>query len=233
MYIIIRPLLNARFAHNPSDWAGDRIICVGEYGIEGDLPLGVLTPCELVEYNLPEQLGASSYGEGWERAKILYYVPEVAVGWMRNDPEANRWDKDIRDDTLLRMFSTTAFTDLSEPTSSTPEPTSGILVVRNLTKRQYIRGDLIIATAGDPLFEMDKYLGEIAFFAMMWSNDHPYYDVPDEMEERLAHGCWAGDRIDLARVEKDVFGELGELAEWTDMTAAFVEIASAVLANNP
>jgi len=177
MYVILRPLLNARFAHHPSDWAGDRIICVGEYGIEGDLPPGALTASELVEYNLPEQLGASSYGEGWERAKILYYVPEVAVGWVRHNLETNRWEQDIRDDTLLRMFSRTAFTGLSEPTSSTPEPTSGILVVRNLKKRQYIRGDLIIAKSGDPLFEMNKYPGEIAFFVMMWSNDHPYYDV--------------------------------------------------------
>jgi len=90
-------------------------------------------------------------------------------------------------------------------------------VVRNLTKHQYIRGDVAESKTTEPPFNespfttMVELLGKIAFHAMMWA-DYRAFRVPPEMEEQLARGCWAGDRIDLARVNDDAFEGVGELA---------------------
>jgi len=131
------------------------------------------------------------------------------------------------------MFKAAAFTPpIRYSFYSEPESPPGILVVRNLTKREYIRGDVAKSKTTEPPFNespfttMVEFLGEIALYAMMWA-DYGAFHVPAEMEEQLARGCWAGDRIDLTGVSDDAFEGLGELTEWKDMKEAFVDVAFA------
>ena len=104
--------------------------------------------------------------------------------------------------------------------------------IHNLAKRQCIRGDVAMSKTHNPPFNrhpfttMAQCLGEIAFYAMMWPN-YPAFRVTPGMKDELARGRWAGECIDLARVNSEAFDRSGELAEWKDMTEVFVEVAFA------
>jgi len=240
LYDILRPLLNKCLAQHPRDWVGDRIICVSDDGGNCRVPRGRFTASELVEYDLLEEADPGEKEEGRTSPSvvpykygdnILYDTPDHAEGWFKS-VQADVWDDKMADTQLVRMFKEVAVTSPASKRNAESETPHYILVVLNRTKREYIRGDIAEAKANDPPFnrrpftKMAKYVGEIAFYAVMWS-DYAAFDVPPDMEDELARGRWAGDRIYLSSANDVDFHGLGKYAKWKDMTDRFVDIAFA------
>jgi len=220
---IVRSLPNAQLPQPPMDWSGDRIICAGDSADVGDLlPPGVFTPSELAEYELPGQHQAEEDDDDWTTIhKTLSSVPHYAIGWAAGKCWGDEWDDEHRDYKHSQFFSETAFKDtFRKSRSEDPEPSNGILVVRNLTKHQYIRGDIVISKPQDPPFNRGPYTfvaqfpGEMAFYSMIWSSDTSFHNPP-ETSEMTIRGRWAGHRVDLVTVGEDAFDGLGELAGTT------------------
>ena len=111
-------------------------------------------------------------------------------------------------------------------------------MVRNLKKQEYIRGDVAEDRAcqspyedNDIIEEAARDLGEVAFYAMMWSTYPAFYwrDQPAELKKVLYRGSWVGHRIDVAYVREDELSV--DLESWTDVTNLFVDVAFGVLSS--
>ena len=250
VYAIVRPRLNKKLAHGYKSWAGDRLICVGDNGYIGDLPSNVLSQAEIDEYGLSIESTKEEKSDDSNR-NILYYTPDAADGWFDAHSRADDWEEALIvprskiayeergnciDRPLLNLFNYTSNTKRAPRQPIDPD---SILVVRNLTKREYIRGDVAEDRACQPPYndndtiEQAAYeLGEVAFYAMMWST-YPAFrwrDQPAELKDVLYRGSWAGHRIDVVYVEEDKFAV--ELDGWTDVTGAFLDVAFGVLSGS-
>lgn len=189
MYDILRPLINARFKCHPMKCEGVHITRISDDIINaGDLPLGLLAPSELAEYDLPDQPDLDAEGiktfttnEGDERDKVLYRVPGYATGWHKRNRHGDDWKDFNRAYIRHRILSNIAVTYLFEEATPVSEPSCGsILVVCDFKKCQYIRSDVAASKSQDPPFDespcqlLAENPGEIAFYAMMWSDYGPF-----------------------------------------------------------
>jgi len=253
IYEVVRPRLNKKLTQSPKNWAGDRIICVSYEGVQGDLPPDVFTEAEIIEYHQSEDSRNSVQETEDENPINLYYAPDTAEGWIDADSKADNWNDAVvvprgavpydppfaryhsTDEALVHLFERTAFTPLVPSKiadiCSITEPSS-IQVLRSLTKREYIRRDVIESKAQEPRYvddlifkTMARKLGEVAFHVMQWSLGQAYSwdDAPDEFKDVLHRGRWAGHRLDLAYIQEDVFDE--ELKGWIDVTNLLSDIA--------
>lgn len=95
-----------------------------------------------------------------------------------------------------------------------PEP---IMILRNLTKRQYIRSDMFAVTGNDSVWGF----GRAILSRICWSTDS---STSMRYEGKIHRGVWAGDRFDIIRM-CEFTNEFGKTrkelvsAGWEDVTS--------------
>jgi hypothetical protein len=193
-------------------WAGHRLICVGDYLKNEDIPHGLLTSEEQEELNrgvleedeyYPESAELSMY----TLADIRFPVPKrkkprddfsFYLGF-RSRVRTMRINWDVFTD-IVKWLDDKSNIDRSKPDKGDDHE----LILRNLTKRQYVRQNFT-STA----------LGTVLLARICWSSDPSCAMGYDGHE--LTRGVWAGDRFDITtldRLEEDV----STPGVWTDVS---------------
>ncbi|EED85161.1 predicted protein [Postia placenta Mad-698-R] len=175
-----------------SSWAGDRIVCLGDYMTDDDLPPGMISQDELKSLYAaanPKDDDLSIYD-----VAINNFAPVSLEGqrWSHHlhyNPSTNSCLRDYsrHRDYLFRMSPNYA--------SSTPEEDKWSLC--NLTKHEYVRADIIAMKLGvgmrGPFIEGRLFRLEQIFFSLIcWSSDE---STSMRYQADLHRGAWAGDRI--------------------------------------
>ncbi|KAG5635142.1 hypothetical protein H0H81_012293 [Sphagnurus paluster] len=223
-------------------WAGDRLICIGDYAQMDDLPPGMLTDeereyladrCEhpaddneqltddcasrendhdADETSLWEKLGSlqlrhpksairqirindpnSSRYSDW--GLYLFYMTKRAMSIMGKDTKMGLLDDGDREalSELLTIDRKTLYTHASDwyPTHA----------LRNLTKKEYVRGDAIERVRREPDARAQR-LDNLSFNHILaarftWSSDP---SLSMSYEGPLHRGVWAGHRFDVVEI---------------------------------
>lgn len=155
-----------------TDWAGDRITCIGDYVDMGDYPIGMLTQDELDE------------------------MVELEV-------------------TLYRMARTELYDTVNSPREHSRQPFSSPDVLRNLSKREYVRSDVVD-------------LGDVGMSRLCWTSDSQSRAKGAQYD--FCRGNWAGDRLDIVSLAS-VLREVDEGDPWTDVSEASQKLLSEVFAS--
>ncbi|KAG6918255.1 hypothetical protein DXG01_015629 [Tephrocybe rancida] len=222
-------------------WAGHRLVCLGDYADLDDLPKDMMTPSE-VKY-IRDFLGEDeddSYGcsmfDGIRalqqynlQVSFTFLDPQSLLSVMKIKSGSQLWyELDwpmersfLRSRNYKRLYLYLAFETLVQITSP-PSPKSfysGDIVLRNLTTKEYVRGDGITELWDTP---EKPWLEEIRFehalyMRTTWSSDGSLslnYDGPIQIHR----GIWAGNRFDVSGI-KTVRDENGSSVDgWKDVT---------------
>jgi len=151
-------------------WAGDRIVCLGDYATDWPESLrGVPN----LDFANPEDEDAFMQGQYTERC---FNISERDVAFGYNAGEAY--------------------------------PKNRVCVLRNLSKKEYVRSDRIPIQVGDSDLEYRQNakvtdfpgLAFILISRICWSSD-PSISMSYDKGDELVRGIWAGDRIDFSIFE--------------------------------
>ncbi|KAJ7162920.1 hypothetical protein C8R46DRAFT_1352757 [Mycena filopes] len=198
--------ITARVA--PHSWVGDRILCVGDYLQNADIPVGILTP--------EEQNDLLWDGDDEEDGGTLYEYPFEQISFR--GPQ-------IWGDSHRRLgyhtFETMVFFKLCMLDIPEPSPPPSLVVLRNLSQQQYVRESALLALKAkhaDSGRELRRKLahvglGEILMTRICLSSDPSASLVWDGAIHR---GVWAGDRFDTVDEEEFLRGDID--GAWTDVS---------------
>ncbi|KAG8989067.1 hypothetical protein FRB94_014691 [Tulasnella sp. JGI-2019a] len=182
----VNQLLSMTAAH----WAGDRLICIGDYAKNHDMPPGVLTDEEKA---FLEDEGLNLYG-------YAGYFDEV---------HDNRWSHFLRGDTTFVYRLSSVEIDQYREIVGTANDDVEDVVLCNLSKREYLRQDAVKAH-GRARF------GNFLLSRICWSSDG---SVSMCYKGDIHRGIWAGDRFKITPINaleggvdnwKDVSDEMGK-----------------------
>ncbi|KAJ7505855.1 hypothetical protein B0H11DRAFT_1708027 [Mycena galericulata] len=206
-------------------WAGDRIICVGDYLSIEDLPANLLTPEEEEEFlmMMPED---EEYPEEDEDHR-LYSYPFDVIGRRRGRFTMHdvliyhgiyeRFAENWRSLGILRS--------LCDFEYKTPAPTESA-VLRNLSRHKYVTESALTAWREGVQAKIKAVkgvgFGDIVFSRICFSTDPSVSMAYDGDIHRVV---WAGDRFDL--VASDWLEELDNAA-WTDVSDEVLKEVEAI-----
>ncbi|KAF8990754.1 hypothetical protein BDQ17DRAFT_1433542 [Cyathus striatus] len=168
-------------------WAGDRITCMGDYTKINDLPKNLFTEEELVALGyFKKHKDVGNSGCGFWKLK------------------SGEHDASLRE-SLDKSYETVYF-EWDHP----DEDWHVKYVLRNLSKKVYIRGDgAAKGSDGQSLF------GQMLLFYICWSSDPHAMICQRTNSPDILRGLWAGDRFDLVLFD-NVKQELDK--KWKDVT---------------
>ncbi|KAJ7644690.1 hypothetical protein FB45DRAFT_1053379 [Roridomyces roridus] len=186
-------------------WAGDRIICAGEYLWNTEIPEHILTPAErqmFSDYEDPDRDRSPPYDhvlfhypwrETSDRYMILDLFDREAMKQLVTDED---WEQDWQQYQLftsfINMWCEIRDVHVDECT----------VVLRNLSRRQYVRGSTLDgwrAAMDGVIRESDK----VGFQQVILSRISVSSEGNEAMEDADAYciGAWAGDRFDFVYVD--------------------------------
>ncbi|KAL1746790.1 hypothetical protein HDZ31DRAFT_18717, partial [Schizophyllum fasciatum] len=213
---VLRRVLFEHFA--PS--AGHRLLCVGDGVKPGDYPLTL----ELSDGELQELNGTVEDEE---------YIDEECDATLYNiiptkDHVTNRGIKDALRSKIGPYLWPALYSTVSKIVPDQPCPCDTSFVLRNLSQRQYVRGEAMDEFCQKMAFGANNSrkdrprLGDAAMARICWSSDCSTslnYDGPIEVHR----GVWAGNRLDI--VPSEAF-----LADCKDDAQAWVDVSAEVIA---
>lgn len=175
-----------------SSWAGDRIVCLGDYMTDDDLPSGMISQDELKSLYAaanPKYDDRSLYDVAVNNFAPVSLDGQRWLHYFHYNPSTRSY---LRDHSRHRDY---LFRTSSNYASSSPEEDKWSLC--NLTKHEYVRADIIamnlgVATRGPFIEGRLIRLEQILFSLICWSCDE---GVNMKYEADLHRGAWAGDRI--------------------------------------
>jgi hypothetical protein len=196
-------------------WAGGRIICVGDYLENDDIPDHLLSPEEKAEFtrlddNKDEDEDGESqhytlYNYPWAESagdRAIFSVRRLFESYMLSGPLG--W----RGHSVLRSLVNTEFE------YAPPEPAPAML--RNLSRHQYVRESALVSWREAAQAEIketrDVGFGHIVLSRICFSTSGSVAMVYDGDIHR---GVWAGDRLDI--VAESEFSD-DDRSAWTDVS---------------
>ncbi|KAJ6488953.1 hypothetical protein C8R45DRAFT_1213555 [Mycena sanguinolenta] len=175
-------------------WAGDRIICVGDYLENDDIPSHILTLAEKEEFTgqRPAPDEDDDEFEYSERHYTLYSYPFCEIPYERAALNMGRF--------LIRLElpfgGCNALCPLVDLSFTTTQPTKpAMAILRNLSRHQYVRESVLArwhAHSGKTGF------GEIVLSRICCSSDP---SASMGYKGGIHRGVWAGDRFDIMSSE--------------------------------
>ncbi|KAJ7119854.1 hypothetical protein C8R44DRAFT_737598 [Mycena epipterygia] len=207
-------------------WAGDRIICVGDYLRNDDIPKNLLTPDEEQEFLGigPEKLQTAEEEDSKaedEEDNTLYGYPFDEIPrddfalWniFRASGVLERFDYNPYSDTY-RTLASLFNTEYESPASEE------LRVLRNLSRRQYVRESILLdlETRMQGKNIGDVGFGEVVLSRICCSSDG---SVSMSYDGDIHRGVWAGDRFDI--VSSEWIQGLDNEADWADVSAEVLE----------
>lgn len=200
-------LLEIRAVNWNFPWAGDRIICVGDYLRRDDLPDDVLSPEEVDEFTGLDEDGEYYY--------TLYTYPFDPIAHPRTDFTLSEVLSSTMD-RLVWLPECHVFRSLVDIKYMAPKPTQPA-VLRNVSRLQYIRESALVTWKARAQTEIketkDVGFGQIVLSRICFSTDST---VAMAYEGDIHRGVWAGDRFDIVGSEwlEGLEGAVG----WTDVS---------------
>ena len=174
-------------------WAGHRLICVGDCVENEDIPHGLLTPEEQEELNQKDEYDpnctlsiyslARNRFQHIEKKQPLHLYSFFDKFRVHGDLFEWRIGRDVFEDIAIWLD------DKSSIDTAKPDDYDHQLILRNLTKKQYVR-DNSTSTA----------LGTVLLARICWSSNPSCAMAYDEHE--LTRGVWAGDRFDITTLDR-------------------------------
>ncbi|KAF8077585.1 hypothetical protein FPV67DRAFT_1614578 [Lyophyllum atratum] len=248
-----RPILEARSEEILTySWAGNRLICAGDYAMIDDLPEGMLTEYE--KKLLDEKFGTDNTDDVWEQ---LSFVQSLQPDWHLNQKRTTLHTRHVKrlfhHFMDLRMPYRTAsknvpprmalagtrdfavLTELTVELEDTPRDlpyglsqTYESYVLRNLTTKEYIRGAAIREAWNTP--DM-PYLRALRFMHLLvlritWSQDSSL-TIAYEGPIQVHRGVWAGHRFDFCDIKTVEDGQ-GTMGDWSDVSKVVIDELVAV-----
>ncbi|KAF8059622.1 hypothetical protein FPV67DRAFT_1674905 [Lyophyllum atratum] len=245
-----RPILEARLEELLTcSWAGNRLICIGDYAVANDFPEGMLTEDEQelideefddcdagdVDTLIYEQLRfVQNLQPDWDLnqkrtifnpkgMKLLYhfmFLREKNPSPNSGRPRVGSGDgrRDVQVIERLTKVTPRAFPDRTQ----LPE-TYGSYVLRNLTTKEYIRGDAVREAWNTPNM---PYLRALRFMHLLilritWSSEMSL-SVAYEGPIQVHRGVWAGHRFDFSDIKTVQDGE-GAIGDWKDVSKVAID----------
>ncbi|KAJ7196043.1 hypothetical protein GGX14DRAFT_673692 [Mycena pura] len=195
-------------------WAGDRIVCVGDYLRNDDIPASLLSAEEREDFRVTrEENDDDSEDENGDDEERLYYYAWTELHSSKFFPR-----RDVALDKLLdRCYTTLDETVISQlcDFKSLKQPAPRVL--RNFTRQQYVRESAILDLRNENENEYDNIgFGEVVLSRICLSSD-PSTNMRYAGDIHL--GVWAGDRFDVVS------------AEWlvTDAASGWTDVSNEVL----
>ncbi|EJD54097.1 hypothetical protein AURDEDRAFT_157353 [Auricularia subglabra TFB-10046 SS5] len=188
-------------------WAGDRLIITGDYQDDGDLPAGLELPQP--QWNVKDE-NIFIVSDDFPMPKTDRSLKQdAAAAIIRPMLKSARGRREmVAADKLLRMWEALFVVDEAQPVLSKD------LVLRNLSKKQYVRGDVLQAAQNEnrsgPEFK-ELLVGDLAAFSICWSSD-----PSTNMNADITRGEWAGDRFDVVPFAG------ADLGGWNDVSGTLV-----------
>ncbi|KAI5861208.1 hypothetical protein GGS23DRAFT_577579 [Durotheca rogersii] len=229
LWAIARECLHDYYQSFLRQWAGKRIVCVGEYTKPGDYPPGLFSEeevqelgqttlgqlyngqlCDDLEYidpNEPVTLAHFTwdYVSGIERSyghDLYLESTNIFIACQERDPR----------DPGLKL----ACKDIRIPdTDFYPKDQRWIL--RNLTTKEFVRSESI-AIKPELIYGPTIYgigFGEVLLSRICWSSDD-FLAMDPKISSRIYRGVWAGHRFDITTVTKHRDETEGE--PWSDVS---------------
>ncbi|KAF9027733.1 hypothetical protein BDZ89DRAFT_1066648 [Hymenopellis radicata] len=207
------------YVRHAEDWSGDRLICMGDYA--EDWPEGLITDERL------EWLKASYiyyYGcEPGNISELLGMFSHVLRRWQwptYDFPRRFQLKRNFlsrpRQKRLkfcpLYNYDVSAWFDLTQSLGSSEH--GGTCILRNLSKKVYVRQDALALKSEDGASVYYMSFGSLVLARIAWSND-PSMAMAYASDHDMHRGVWAGDRFDI--VFADV---IDHEDQWTDVSTA-------------
>ncbi|KAG5642241.1 hypothetical protein DXG03_003365 [Asterophora parasitica] len=231
----IEALVSATFVNL---WAGNRLICLGHYANMDDLPPGMLTDAEreLIKCRFADE-DKDSYRIYEQLAVLQQHDP--LWHFRREIPVHRRFSYDSKNklssfftklagyglhDANMDMDSANVLRDLITVPAVKPPSTNetllygGAYVLRNLTSKEFIRGDAFRYIWRDPkhAFGLSVSFNHALIIRIAWSSD-PSLSIVCNDRIKIHRGKWAGHRFDISGIES-VRNEEGAVDGWKDVS---------------
>jgi len=218
--------LKALMLEKRCSWAGDRIICLGDYCRPGHNPENVLTEEEIkILKHVKSQKGDNVPDQ--DAIASTAYTTSL-YNWA--DSFSDRTGASFSRDLLLRIRNQLSpaehrllskLTVLEDPAMDDTKT----LVLRNLTEQVYIRGDVLQTFAEEQVQEYGTSVGfgEVVISNICWSAD-PSSSMRSGGD--ITQGRWAGHRFDITTLD---MVENDEELEWMDASDDIVDSLRFVL----
>ncbi|KAL6303074.1 hypothetical protein BKA93DRAFT_735690 [Sparassis latifolia] len=194
-------------AEAKAKWAGCRIICLGDYVRNDDLPPGFLTAAEEREMH---ECGVNLFNYATNHFRLVYelgwYIPRPKF-WYNVPPE---------------MY--TALIALAHGGYSSDPSAAWVLC--SLTRHEYVRAEATAALSPNrkpcgPLVDGAVGLGEVLVSLICWSYD-PSTAIP--YHGPLHRGRWAGDRVEITTI-----GRLRDgVGAWRDVSEEVLGVVAEI-----
>ncbi|KDQ20995.1 hypothetical protein BOTBODRAFT_169670 [Botryobasidium botryosum FD-172 SS1] len=174
--------MSALCANRLAHWAGDRLVCIGDYAENDDMPTGVLTDDEMEEL-AEDSTNLFHLAGGFDGAEFSH--------WTLDDSRfAHRLSH--ADSVKYRAFTSPVNYNKSSH------------VLCNISKHEYVRQDVskdIVALPDTHTFFSGelKDFGPVITSRICWSSDG---SVSMYYEGGIHRGVWAGDRFDIVSQEE-------------------------------
>ncbi|KAJ5633587.1 hypothetical protein N7528_001429 [Penicillium herquei] len=187
-------------------WAGERIICVSDQSDPDEFPPGLLSPAEqedLVELNHVQDLNAFSIKHTWKK-----------IGGPSLSQQLQEWFKEYESHHRMTSADRTEIIMGLKPEILEFYPRNQPWVLRNLTTKEYVRGEAI---ALKDLFVHGPHIDVIGFSEVLLSRIS-WSSQPVEVGhgKDMAHGKWAGHRFEISPLATLKRGS--DSAEWVDVS---------------
>lgn len=191
------------------NWAGDRIICLGDYA--DDLPDGMFTDAELKEYGFDHLESKDSLYRAFTRVFVHRSPPSrFDFGEMMD-----RLGMDAYDGDRLSFYETKLYPWMRRHTIRPNSKAVSPWVLRNLSKNVYVRADKLALEPEDigpkPWMIKGMSFGSLVASRIAWSSD-PSMAMSYSYDHDMHRGVWAGDRFDIVGIQQVEEG-------WIDVTA--------------
>ncbi|KAJ7650860.1 hypothetical protein FB45DRAFT_26978 [Roridomyces roridus] len=183
-------------------WAGDRVICIGDYLDMDDLPENLLTADEKEEFQEYESL----YEYPWSKARVVGQREPLEI---MEELGVHKFPMDFLYDMDYSVFRSLVDWSFELPWIGTTT------VLRNLSRRQFVRGAALEEwKETTDINDTGRItVNEIVLSRICCSSDP---SVSMAYEGDLHRGVWAGDRFDFVPCEW--VDELKEDEGWTDVS---------------
>ncbi|KAI0057633.1 hypothetical protein BV25DRAFT_1830878 [Artomyces pyxidatus] len=190
--------VNIIYRTSIATWTGKRVVCLGDYHKDDDLPEGMLTEEETAEL----AFDAESY------TGSVYELADQGVV-----PDLRKLDSDFSMQIGRRDRQKLALLQPSYTTDDT-------WVLYNLSKHEYVRADALCDFSGYKWTDIfDRRIvvgfGTVLGARASWSSDG---SVSMAYEGNLHRGVWAGDRFEITTLGRAVDRE-----EWKDVSEEVIQ----------
>ncbi|KAK7688651.1 hypothetical protein QCA50_008189 [Cerrena zonata] len=217
--------IQMRNAREFPQWAGDRLICVGDYALASGLPEDVFTEDELEEFRLTikgENRNEDDDEFRWARVPLGDVLVYNEWQWVTiRSQRFYRWDETFLHDQLRcpsNDLMKTLFDHLNLAEMLYDATQEWVLC--NLTKCEFIRAAAIAQLTGTknakgPFIGKGMTLGQVLIAHIAWSDDPSVaMMIGYEPGSDIHRGRWAGDRFEITTTDR----VKNLVEEWKDIS---------------